>query len=171
METLWYKYLLKLFHTFTCFAISRLLLQNQCLSLRQLVAGMRVYRQCVEKWSWFCLRVCFNCSSLCSKPYGMSRQEFICKLTSSVTPKIVVRTEWSHPRLFTKHLPSAASYSAAQTAGPVCSRIWSEGRGTDLGKNTRKIMSEEDCRRDNCRGRRGEIFFQNARETLSEDRS
>lgn len=102
MEILWYKYPLNLFHSSTCFAISHLLLQNQCLSLRQLLAGMRVYHQCIEKWSWFCLWVCFNCSPF-SKPYSLS-QELICKLTFSVIPKIVVRAEWIHPKLFTGHL-------------------------------------------------------------------
>lgn len=124
METLWYKYLLRLFHGFTCFAVSHLLLQNQCLSLRQLLAGIRVYRQYIEKWSWFCLWVCFNCSSLCSKPHGLSSQGSIWKLTSPVTRKIVVRAEWIQPKLFTGHLLSVARHTAARKATLMCSRIW-----------------------------------------------
>lgn len=117
MEVLWYKYPFKLFHSSTCFTISRLPLQNQCLSLRQLLAGMRGKHQFGEKWSWFCLRVCFNCSSPCSKPYGLSSREFICKLTSSITLKIVVWAQLIHPKLFTGHLlsvTSPATYGSAR---------------------------------------------------------
>lgn len=159
MEILWYKYPFKLFHSPTCFAINHLPLPNQCLSLRQLLAGMRGSHQCVEKWSWFCLWVCFNCSSPCSKPYGLSSGEFICKLTSPVTPKIVLWAKWIHPKLFTGHLlsvTSPATYSSARIPAKKAISMLTEfdfrvGE-LDLRKNKTKIMSEEGCRTDRAWG-------------------